>query len=259
MQRQVVEKALEELQTSIVLLYLGKNIINSLLVFVTLFLFIVVLGINFYFAIIPSIFYLFIGSYFSYRKDRYLNVEDKFPNLKEQLRTVSDNVNKSNLIIDSLKDDVVKNISKVKSGEFIEYNSMFLKVIYIALIGIIIVLASSMNVNFAFDFNIPFLEPSARDMGNEFSNVNLSYKEGNLSDILGNKSVAKLGNRELNLIINPLDSEVDINSIKSVSKEDFTPPNFPKEIYTSYDAAFNERIAKQNQKVVKDYFQQISG
>jgi len=88
--------------------------------------------------------------------------------------------------------------------------------------------------------------------------LNLSYVEGNLDDILGNRSIAKLGVKELSLIIRPLESDADLNNIKQVSKEDFNAPIFPKEIYTSYDVAYNDRIAKENQKLVKNYFEQIS-
>ncbi len=56
-----------------------------------------------------------------------------------------------------------------------------------------------------------------------------------------------------------MESDADVNDINQIRQEDFNAPIFPKEIYTSYDVAYNERIAKENQKVVKSYFEQISG
>ena len=63
---------------------------------------------------------------------------------------------------------------------------------------------------------------------------------------------------ELILTINPLESDADTSKVKPNSEKDFDKPTFPKEIYTSYDVAYNERINKENQKVVKNYFEKIA-
>ena len=88
--------------------------------------------------------------------------------------------------------------------------------------------------------------------------MNISVTEGNLSDILGNNSIARFKKENIKLTINPLLSETDPSDIRQVQAESFTPPDFPKEIYTSYDVSYNEKVAKQNQQVVKDYFEKIN-
>ncbi len=255
---QVVEKALEELQTNITLLELGDGIINTLLVFVFIYFFSVVFKFWFYFVLILTIIFFILNLAYIFYKNKYLEVENKVPELSERLRTVADNVNKSNPIIDSLKEDVVKGMSKIKTAYFINYHWVAVKILAIAIISILIVVASFLNVNFQFSFSkIPFAS-QLRLAGQDVANLNLSYSEGNLSELYGNKSIARLGNKQLSLFLNPLESDADINSIKQVTKEDFNAPSFPKEIYTSYDVSYNDKIAKENQKLVKSYFEQIS-
>ena len=96
-----------------------------------------------------------------------------------------------------------------------------------------------------------------RNYGQDPVKLNFFLSEGNISDILGNKSIAELGNKELQLGIGQLQSDADLSIVDGESELDFNQPNFPKEIYTSYDVSYNEKIDKENQKVVKNYFDQI--
>ena len=102
------------------------------------------------------------------------------------------------------------------------------------------------------------LKEAVRTSSQEAVYRNISITEGNLSEVLGNKSLAKLKKRDLKLMINPLLSEADPGSVSAPRAESFSPPNFPKEIYTSYDVSYNEKIAKQNQQIIKNYFEQIN-
>jgi len=259
MAAQVVEKALEELQTNITLLDLGNIIINTLLVFVVLFLLITIFHLSIYISLIPAIIYFIISLGFLYYKNKYLAVEEKVPELNEQLRTVADNVHRTNPIVDSLKEDVVRNMSKVRTSYFVDYSTISVKILLLTIVSVLVVITSFLNVSFDFGFNIPlFNNQGIRLVGQDTPNISLSYLEGNLSDIMGANSIAKLGTKQLNLIIRPLESDADLNSVKQVTKENFNTPTFPKEIYTSYDVAYNDKIAKENQKLVKDYFEQIT-
>ncbi len=261
MAAQIVEKALEELKTYMVLLDLGNVIINTLLLFLFLLIFVTLFFSSIYYALVPALFYFIYALISSYRLNQYAKVEGKVPELNEQLRTVADNVNRMNPIVDSLKQDVVRNMSKVRTSYFIDYGNIATRISLVTIFAIVVVILAFMNVNFDFKFGEikPLELLGVREAGQEIVNLNLSYLEGNLSDILGQESVAKLGREELRLEINPLESDADVNDINQIRQEDFNAPIFPKEIYTSYDVAYNERIAKENQKVVKSYFEQISG
>lgn len=245
-----------------ILLDLGRNILNTLIIFTFIFLFATVLDFSAYYALIPAAVYFFVMIGFTFYKNKYLLVEEKVPELKEQLRTVADNVYRTNPIIDSLKDDVVKNMGRIRTSHFIDFNTITIRILMLTLLSIIIVVVSYTNVNFDFALQkLPFVNletPGVRGAGQNVININLTYLEGDVNGIYGKGSVAKLGTEELLLTINPLASDADINNIKKVKDKDFDPPNFPKEIYTSYDVAYTEKITKENQKVVKNYFEKIT-
>lgn len=258
----VVESALEELQTNVILLKLGRDILDTLIVFVVIFLFSTIFNFSAYYALIPAAVYFFIRIGITFYKSKYIDVEEKVPELKEQLRTVADNIYRTNPIIDSLKEDVVKNIGRVRTSSFIDTNTITIRILVLTLFSIVVVVLSFLNVNFDARLGFGFLGgpdiQKARFSGDEVIDLNLSYMEGNLTDILGQGSIARLGNKELQLLINPLASDADVGNFKKVKEQDFNPPSFPKEIYTSYDVAYSEKIAKENQNVVKKYFEKIT-
>lgn len=260
MAAQIVKEALEELETNITVLDLGKGILNTLIIFVLIFLLATIFHFSIYFAFIPSLVFFVFNLIFIFYKNKYIVAEEKVPELNERLRTVADNLDRSNPILDSLKEDVVRSMTRVKADYFIDYTGVAIRILFLTIISILVIIASFLNVSFDFNFSdLPIIRgQSVRLAGQEVADLNLTYLEGNLSDILGEKSIAKLGTKQLKLVINPLESDADINNIRQVKEQEFNPPVFPKEIYTSYDVAYNDRIAKENQKVVKNYFQQIS-
>jgi len=261
--KQIVEKALEELQENIVLLDLGRNILNTLIIFMFIFLFATIFNFSVYYALIPAAIYFFVMIGFTFYQNKYLLVESNVPELKEQLRTVADNIYRTNPILDSLKEDVVKNMGKIRTSHFIDFNTITMRILLLTLLSIVVVIISFVNVKFDFALHgiLPFVDlekPGVRGAGQEVLNINLTYLEGDINSIFGQGSIAKLGTEELLLTINPLASDADINNIKKIKDKDFNPPNFPKEIYTSYDVAYNEKITKENQKVIKNYFEKIT-
>jgi|SRR3989344_3321380 len=260
---QIVEKALNELKKAMLILQIGDKLFNALLIFTLFLLLFNLLKLKWYYSFVPSLGYLIGIAMYTYITNIYLVVEGKVPEMKEQLRTVADNVNKSNEILDSLKQDVIKNMRKVKTSYFMDFRRLGIRVLMICVLAFIIVLMSFFNVKFefsGFDLNDNVNEIGIRNSGPEAVRLEYSLSEGNLSDILGNKSLAELGKKEFKLEINPLESDADLSIISNADSEnDFSEPNFPKEIYTRYDVAYNEKIAKENQDVVRNYFEEIIG
>src|SRR3989344_1086445 len=253
---QIVEKALKELKKAILIIQLGDKILNALLLFAIFLLIFNLLNISWYYSFIPALGYLFGIFIYTYLMNLFLVVEKKVPEMHEQLRTVADNVYRSNDIIDSLKQDVLRNMKHVKTSYFMDLKNVSRRIIALCVLGFVIVLLSFFNVKFDFaGFVAPtdFInEIGIRNSRPDVVRLDYSLSEGNLSDILGNKSLAELGTKEFRLQINPLESDADLSIISEEdSEKDFSEPNFPKEIYTRYDVAYNEKIAKENQEVVR--------
>ena len=258
---QIAEKALKEIKNFFLLLDIGNSLLNSLLLFLGILLLSNLFDFLWYYALIPGLAYFIYQLQKNYKVNKYSIVESKVPVLNEQLRTVADNINRTNPIIDSLKDDVVKKMKNVKTSYFIDYRNIIIKIMILGGIAFLVIFLAFVNVYFSGTFmklTEPIKEIGIRKSGDEIIYRNVSVTEGNLSEILGNKSLAKLQKRDLKLTINPLLSEVDPSNIGEVKPESFSPPNFPKEIYTSYDVSYNEKIARENQEVVRSYFEQIT-
>ncbi len=260
---QIVEKALKELKKVLFILDFSGKFLNFLLILLFILLLSNLLNFPWIYAVILSTIYLIIVLTLSFFENKFLIVEGKVPELNEQLRTVADNVNRTNPIIDGLKEDVVKNMKKVKTSYFIDEKRIGVKIIILCGLAFLIVFLSFLNINFNFNgFNFNVQETlngiGIRNYSSEPVHLNFFLSQGNLSDILGNKSIATLGNKDLLLTINPLESDADLSTVQKEESNEFNQPDFPKEIYTRYDASYNEKIAKENQKVVKTYFDQIT-
>ena len=260
---QIVERALNELKRILFILYFGKGLLDSFLVLLIFLLLSIVFKFSWFYAVLPAVAYLIFISVLMQVKNHYLDVENKVPELKEQLRTAADNVYRTNPVVDSLKEDVVRNMRKVKTSYFIDEKSIGIKLIILCGLAFLIVFLAFLNVDFTGKLDFGNLTDinliGTRNYGQEATRLNFFLSEGNLSEIFGNKSIAELSNKELQIGIKPLQSDTDLNIIEGASEQEFNNPNFPKEIYTSYDVSYNEKISKENQKVVKNYFDQITG
>ena len=80
----------------------------------------------------------------------------------------------------------------------------------------------------------------------------------NESLIYGNESVAELGTKELQLKINPLMSEINIDDVSDPEDKEFVEHYDTGNVGASQDATYTETIAKEHQKIVKNYFTGIA-
>ena len=102
----IIENALAELRRTLILIKLFNSSIDSILVFIGFTLLFVLIKIPWYYAAIPFLLHAIIYIPRKMKDIRYSEVEKKVPILKEKLRTVADNVGKSNELIDELNKGV---------------------------------------------------------------------------------------------------------------------------------------------------------
>ena len=216
------------------------------------------------FAFLPAFVVLIYFTIIYFRQKKLLIVEQKVPELNEKLRTAADNIKVNNDITNDLKTEVVHEMKKVKTTLFIDLEGVGVRVFSIAIIAFIIVILSFLNLTFDFQFAPAIQNPISYVRDRVFTqtvapNATMAYTAGNMSNVYGNKTaLVKLGDEEISLEVNPLQSELNFDELSEAETKNFNPPVYPKEIYTSYDASYTEKIAKKNQAVVKSYFEQIS-
>ena len=258
-----IRKALNELHFSLAALDLITIFYNTTFIFLFSALILLLLKLHWGYAFLPSTLALFTYTYQKARKNKLLRTEETTPELAEKLRTSADNLDKQNPLAEALHQEVIKDMKKIETAKFVDFKELTIKTVLLITVAFLTITLSYLNVGFDFPtFAIKAQEPlqilKTRLAGQDVPKLDTTLPEGNLSDILGNRSLALLGKKNLILQLNPLQSEVNLEETHEAEKKDFSPPPYPKEIYTTYDIAYNERIPKQNSEVIKTYFQEIS-
>src|SRR3989344_336453 len=234
-----IEEALKELKLTWNIVQTSEKIIEGLLVFTVSLSLIIFLGFKWTIAFLPLLIYIALKSYEYYKGNLFKSIEEKAPLLKEKLRTAAEYFKEENQIVDELNNEVIKDIKRVKSSFLVDYKTISYK-----LFGLI----------FLSFIRIIFISGEEKM---EIPEIAIASEEGDLN-IYADASVAELGLKKGTFEINALDSEIDVNKVSGVEKKNFAHKSIPKEIYTTYDVSYNERIPKENQKIVRNYFERIT-
>lgn len=255
-----IVRALLEIKKLVFFITILTNFINSVIVFLVFCLAFILLKIPGYYAVIPFLIHFMFYGRRKIKGINYRYVESRVPVLRERLRTAADNWNKENEVVNSLHRDVLAEMKHVKTGAFLEDKGLVVKMLTISLLSIVIIMASAAN------FAVIGWKEAAREINQVFSGEEGIY--GNITDIelydegdeniFGDESVAELGLDELDLKLDTAASGVNINKVKDTEEKEFGTV-FPKEIYATSDSSYNERISKENQEIVKKYYEQITG
>ena len=258
---QPIQEALEELKKDFLQLDLFNIFLDTFIGFLAVLFLLLVFKVNWFYSLLALVLFLVYFSHKEFSRNRLVDVEHEVPELNEQLRTVADNVNRSNFIIDLLKQDVLRGLKNVRLSHFLDYKYFTYKIGLLAVLSFLVVFIAYLNVGFDFSFVLYPLQnhQSILTPASSPQDIQVIYKDGNLSEVLGEVSIVALGDELLELEVKPSNSEINIDDISEAESGDFVPPQFPKEIYTSYDNAYKDQIPKQNQRIVREYFKNLAG
>jgi len=253
-------RAVGELKRVLIRIKMYECLMDALICFLILFFICQLFLIPWWISLFPTFAYLLYNTRKKFDSVKLIQVEKAVPELREQLRTSADNIYKENEIVDSLHNDVLYLMKKVKISYFIPFKKIWREMVVLAVLCFAVILVSSLNVKLV-DYKVVLDE-----LGNvgEFEDGRYDWSlqvvagRGNDTDIFGNESLAELGQEQLNLQINPALSEINIDDIRDVEDRDFTETMFPSEIIASTDRSFDDDIPKENKEIVKRYFSKIA-
>lgn len=255
-----IKSALKEVKGAVTQIVLFSCILDTLIVFLISVLVLILISLPWWYGLIIGGIYGGIHTARTLKKRRNLAyVEKKVPELEEQLITVDDNIEKENPIVESLQKDVLKGMRSIRTSYFLSFGRMTRELITLAVLSILIITASAHHVKFL-DFR-----DVLKDLGElgapsgeyELSGEELSFIENLSDDIYGNKSIAELGNDELQLQLTPMLSDIDISKVRPPESREFQS-TVPEEIQATTDVSFQESIPKGYQRIVKSYFREIA-
>ena len=247
-------EVVKEINKTLNELTLFENLVNTTLVFLVFYLLLSIFDFHPIFALVPALIYLGYFSYFSFKSSKPLIVESKYAPLREKLRTAADNIGMSNPIVQELEYEVTNEMKNVGLSLFINPRTLSYKIFAVMALSFLIIFVTTMNLKFSSFTQNPniFDTKGVKGIGN------FAAKQLNTSgDIYGKNDVAKLGDKELNIRLKPIDFKINVKEEGSTQKQNFEI-TFPQQAEVKETVAYEENIPQDEQELVKNYFKKLS-
>lgn len=254
-----IAKALHEARSTLFQITLFHSLLDTLVVLILLLLGCMLLSLPKWWALVAAGIYTVVHTRGSLRDVNFRNIEAKFPELEEQLITVADNVREDNQIIEALNTEVLAKMKHIQSASFLNFPKLTRELLTMVVVSFIIIGSAAFHVKF---LDIGDIAKQIRDFNpQEPYDINaelLQFEESqNLSEILGDPSIAELGKQQIDLQLNPLLSDVDVGKVRPPEDKTFQEVA-PPQIRAQADQSYEEDIPKQYQRIVKTYFKEIT-
>ncbi len=239
-------------------------ILTSVLIFLGFYLGLMLINLNPWYALFPTLVYFAFLLYIDLNTNKYKIVENKYAPLYEKLRTAADNVNVQNEVVEELDKEVIDDLKNVRVSSFVKIRRVSYKVLGSVILCLLILFASIYGVSFG-DFNVAletvkdfvYKEGGAGGGSGLGDELVSGTGEGEGGEIFGEESIAKLGMNELEIRIKQPTIEMIGSEVYEVPDKEFEE-TFPDEIFAVSSGSYEEKITIENQKLVKDYFNELS-
>lgn len=252
------EVKFEMLKVALINIFLDSVVVFFIAYFITSFFNISFLYILLIPAIITLIFF-FTVFMIRIKKLRLKAMEDANPQVKEMLRTAHDNMDEENIMTAALFSELKKKMKTVSTGNLLESKKIITRIVSAILIVFLIIFVSSLNINLkkidiSFE-KLRFMIPIGnKEEPVEASITDLVFNETEV--VYGEASIAKLGNEEIDLNMNPSMSEIDFNKIGEAEREALREGSLPQEISVNPDAFSNQEVLDEAEQAA-NYSQRI--
>jgi len=253
------KKLLREMNFTLNSIELFNDILNGVIVFLIAFLVLSIFNLNPIYALVPSMIYIIAYFFIKLSKDKAGIVESHYDILKEKLRTAEDNIKLENPIVDELQSEIMKDMKIVRVSSFLDIKAISFRIIGTIAICFMIIIFAFLNINFVTikSFLGDTLGIDEYSSESELIVTNI-VPEVNLSeDIYGRESVAKLGNIELGIKIQPVGYKVNVRETGEAEQRTFAT-TFPSEVFVESASVYEEKIPQEEHELVKNYFKKLA-
>lgn len=259
------KQVLKEINFELNKLVLFDAFLTTAIIFLLFYLFLSLANLPRTYSLVALI-YLIIAAVIKLKERKTLDIELKFDFLKEKLRTAEDNINLQNPVVDELQQEIITDLKKVDEGAFVNEKRTYIKSAVIIFLCFLII--------FVVPFSLPKLGFEAKAQKEAATEA---FEEGNITatgtfapekeareglipspeNIYGEESVAKLGNRELKVTIQPSGYELNIRDVSDIEDIDFVE-RYPEEVEATAASSYEENIPKEHAELVKKYFKALA-
>ena len=251
--------ALRELKRTVATIALFHAVVDGLVVFLLFYLVFILIQLEWYWAFSPFGLYMLWHVPRLMRRARLQQIESRLPFLREQLITSADYLDKENEVVRELHADVLKKMRDIYNSVFIGFGTLSTRLVATIILSFLIIFASAQDVHFL------DIRETAKQVKRAFEPIPkyaveeslLEFEESELEEALGEAKLAELGYQELQLELNPSESEIDLSKIKPPEQRRFRT-RAATQIEAEGQSAFEENIPKSYQKIVQNYFREIA-
>jgi len=263
------QQVVREIRKSVAQVLFFPLLLDGIVVFLALSLFTVFFSISFLYALAPAVVYTF----FLFAREVGVNkiklVERYYPHLQEKLTTAADYADVDDAIVDELHKEVMQDVKEVATSAFISRRQLVGKTVLIVIFCFALLSMTQFNDQTMLvkmklkgslnDITARLIEDTnpedqiLQEQGGEGGGAGVGFN----ADIFGEKSVAKLGDEELEVEIKPTTMELRIGTVSEAEKKDFDDV-FPNDVFLESSQTYEDRIPKEQQELVKNYFRKIA-
>ena len=190
------------------------------------------------------------------KQNKILVIEKKYPNMKERLRTSYDHQSRSNYVIDSLHNDIVRMMKRVDVNAYLNSRTVSVKVVLVCFMLFSVLYFSSVGLDIL-DIttrisNSDFYDGIRGRVEDAFDNRIQILKRPRLDE----PRLLSLGEDDFNLTIETYNTELDITDISSAEKNDYGG-HYPEEVAGAAQEVYEEGIPEEYKEIIKTYFKKI--
>jgi hypothetical protein len=234
-------------------LWLIETVLDIAIILLAGFLLITYIGISPYWIIIPIFLKLIVSLRNKSGKNTVALIEEKYPQLNERLRTIYDNKENKNVVLENLAESVLTDIEKIKYSSFFETKKLGIRIATILLLVTFLVSSSIINPSH-------FEQKSdEQKMYQERIISPTGSSESKNAGIFDEPSFVSISNDSQGLLVNR-GSGSELNVPGPDRKTPVVYPAFPQNEDTGITSsqAYGEAIPVIYQHIVKNYFMNIS-
>jgi len=251
-------KLLKELNSTIISEEIFVKFLYAIIIYLSLLLILTLTPISRTFAFLTSLIYFIVVMVLEWKKDKIEEVEQSYPNLKEEITTARDNIKVNNPIVDALKKEIKEKVKYVRSSTFFPLKRVYVSFAIIVLLsfGIVFITSNSITAKKFITNDLPgLLSFGGKTPLN--GTFNDSYATNITDDIYGEADILQLGNKQLDIRLMPSSYEISVREEGEFKGKTFDN-TYASNIQTESSDAFEENIPKEQQDLVKNYFLKLA-
>ncbi|MFH1409042.1 MAG: hypothetical protein ABIH34_03990 [Nanoarchaeota archaeon] len=246
-----IVRLLKELKGEMVKVTLLHSFLDSAILFLMLALIFTLININLFYLGPPLIVLFLLLVTMKVKRNHLRQIERRHPEVNEMLRTAQDTKEDESFMVRAFQYDLFQAIKFVDSATFLNMPRVLTKMTLVVLLSIATVTLAATSFHL-FDVG---------QYVNEGIEAIAKFNPGDLipgGEITQDDNLAKLGDQQQDIRLNPLSYELDLTSISDPELEEMQEEQlnaFPVEAVQA--ESYEERIPAAQRQIVKNYFQMI--